>query len=125
MTDEQNPDFRSVGRIGKAFKYALDGLRHATAHEAAFQQELIAVAVMSAICIVLPMELFLKVLLLMSHLLVLIVELLNTAIEALADRLCLDIDPLIKQAKDTASAAVLLSLGASGLLWGYAIYTLL
>jgi diacylglycerol kinase (ATP) len=125
MTDEHNPDFRSLDRIGKAFKYSLDGLRHATAHEAAFQQELIAVAVMSVMCIALPLELLLKVLLLATHLLVLVVELLNTAIEALADKLCLEIDPLIKQAKDAGSAAVLLTLWASGLLWGYAVYTLL
>ena len=125
MTDEQDPDFRSLNRIGKAFKYSLDGLRHGTAHEAAFQQELIVVVMMSAICIVLPLAPLLKVLLLMTHLLILIVELLNTAIEALADRLCQEIDPLIKQAKDMGSAAVLLSLFAAALLWGYAIYTML
>ena len=125
MTDEQNPDFRSLGRIGKAFKYSLNGLRHATAHEAAFQQELIVIAILSAICIALPFALYLKVQILIIHLLVLIVELLNTAIEALADKLCLEVDPLIKQAKDMGSAAVLLAFCATGLLWGYSIYTLL
>lgn len=111
----------SLLRVVKAFGYSMAGLRHASTHEAAFQQELIVLAVLSAICMLMPFSGLLKVLILLSHLLVLIVELLNTAIESLADRLCTQQDLLIKQAKDMGSAAVLLSCVGSALLWCFAI----
>jgi diacylglycerol kinase (ATP) len=124
MNEKAPVTYRSLGRIGKAFGYSLAGLRHAAAHESAFQQELILVVVMSIVCFVLPFDLGLTVLIVIGHLLILIVELLNTAIEALADKVCTDIDPLIKQTKDAGSAAVLLTICAVGLLWSYAIFTL-
>jgi diacylglycerol kinase (ATP) len=125
MDEEAPVTYRSLSRIGKAFGYSLAGLRHATAHESAFQQELIVVAVLTIVCFVLPFDLLLTLLLVIGHLLILIIELLNTAIEALADKVCTDIDPLIKQTKDAGSAAVLLTIFAVGLLWAYAIFTLL
>lgn len=115
----------SLKRILPAFKYSLSGLRHAAGREAAFQQELIVLGVLSVICLFLPVALYLKVQLLILHLVILIVELLNSAIEAIADKLRTDIDPLIKQAKDMGSAAVLLAFMAGAAFWGYVIYTLM
>lgn len=125
MTSNRNNDFRSIGRIANAFRYSLDGLRHAAKKEAAFQQELILLGIFSLISLLLPFALYLKIQILMAHLLILAVELLNTAIEALADKLCEETDPLIKQAKDMGSAAVLLIMAASVLLWAYALLTLI
>jgi diacylglycerol kinase (ATP) len=118
-------NFLSLRRVLPAFRYSLSGLRHAAGGESAFQQELIVLGVMTIVCLVLPVDLYLKVQLLILHLLILIVELLNSAVESVADKLCSEMDPLIKQAKDMGSAAVLLAFMASALLWGYAIYTLL
>ena len=124
MNTEQKNGYRSLGRVHKAFINSLDGLRHATTSEAAFQQELILIAVLTVLCIALPFSAYLKVQLLIANILILIVELLNSAVEALADKVCQEIDPLIKQAKDMASAAVLLVFCAVLLLWSYALYTL-
>ena len=122
-----NPErgFRSLCRIREAFNYSLEGLRHAVTRETAFQQELIVLAAASALCIVLPFGTYLKIQLLIMHLLILIVELLNSAIEAVADKVCLEYDDLIKQAKDMGSAAVLLIFTAAVLLWGYSFSTLI
>ncbi len=125
MNTRQGREFLMLGRIRKAFSYSLDGLRHAATREAAFQQELIILAVFSAVCIVLPFDTFLKIQLLVAHLLILIVELLNSAVEAVADKVCVEFDDLIKQAKDMGSAAVLLMFIATFLLWGYALSTLI
>ncbi len=85
---------------------------------------MILIALLSLIAITLPFGVYLKVQLLLMNIAVLIVELLNSSIEVLADKVCKDIDPLIKQAKDMASAAVLLTFFAAILLWCYALYTL-
>jgi diacylglycerol kinase len=61
MNTEQGRGFRSLGRIYKALIYSLDGLRHAATKEAAFQQELIVLAVLSALCIMLPFSGYLKI----------------------------------------------------------------
>ena len=125
MRNEQRPGYLSLGRIHKAFKYSLAGLRHAVKNEAAFQQELILIAVLTAACIALPVSALLKVLLLIANLLILIVELLNSAIDTLANKVCPELDPLIRQTKDTASAAVLLAFIPAFILWMYALYTLI
>ena len=124
MNIKRSRGFLSLGRIYRAFNYSLESLRHAATREAAFQQELIVLAALSVLCILLPFSAHLKIQLLIAHLFILIVELLNSAIEALADKVCQEPDDLIKQAKDMASAAVLLVLVAVMLLWGYALFTL-
>jgi len=116
--------FPSLKRVVPAFKYSASGLRHATGHEAAFQQELLLLGILSVICLVLPVAIYLKVQLLIMHLFILVVELLNSAIEAIADKVCVETDPLIGQAKDLGSAAVLLAFVAGAVLWGYVIYIL-
>ncbi len=122
---EQNVGYRSIGRIRKAFLYSMEGLRHAATKEAAFQQELIVLAALSVLCLALPFGAYLKIQLLIAHIAILVVELLNSAIEAVADKVSLEFDDLIKQAKDTASAAVFLIFVAAFLLWSYALYTLI
>ncbi|MBZ0332247.1 diacylglycerol kinase [Halomonas sp. ANAO-440] len=98
--------------------YSLKGLELAFRHEAAFRQEL-------ALCVILlplawwigegPVE---WILLLGSCLLVLIVELLNSAIESVVDRIGTEHHELSGRAKDISSAAVMLSLLLAGLAWG-------
>ena len=101
---------RGLQRLIHATRYSIDGLSAAWAHEDAFRQELILAAVMIPVALLLPLTLPEKILLIGVVVLVLVVELLNTGIEAAIDRDSLRIDPLGKRAKDYGSAAVMLSL---------------
>ncbi len=108
---------RGLRRVLNAAGYSLDGLRAAWRHEDAFRQELILAAIMMPTAALLPVTLVEKIVLIGVVLLVLIVELLNTAIEAAIDRDSLEINPLGKRAKDYGSAAVMLSLLLAGGAW--------
>jgi diacylglycerol kinase (ATP) len=108
---------RGLRRVLNATCYSRDGLRAAWQHEDAFRQELVLAAVMIPTALLLPVTLLDKLLLIGVVALVLIVELLNTAIEAAIDRDSLEINPLGKRAKDYASAAVMLSLLLAGGTW--------
>ena len=101
---------RGLDRIVAATHYSLEGLRAAWVGEAAFRQELVITAILTPVALLLPVALAEKVLLIGVMLLVIIVELLNSAIEAAVDRDGLHIDPLGKRAKHVGSAAVLMAL---------------
>ena len=104
-----------IARIIKAGGYSLSGLRLAFKGEAAFRQECVLALIAVPVAFLLPVSMNSRVLLIASTILVLIVELLNSAVEAVVDRVGLEAHPLSGQAKDIGSAAVLLAL----LLWGY------
>lgn len=116
MTD---PRTRRTGidRIVRAAGNSLAGLRLAYAGEAAFRQETWLALVMIPAAFFVGRDLIEVALLAGSVLLVLIVELLNSAIEAVVDRVSLDWHDLSKRAKDIASAAVMLSLLGCAALW--------
>lgn len=109
-------------RIAHAAGYSLQGLAAAYRAEAAFRQELALAVVMLPASWWLATSWVQAVLLAGSVVLVLIVELLNSAIEATVDRISLDQHPLAKQAKDVGSAAVMLALLLCGGVWLSAIY---
>jgi diacylglycerol kinase (ATP) len=96
-------------RILSAFFYSLDGLKAAWRHEHAFRQELVLFAVGTVIALALRISAFEKLLLIGVLVLILIVELINSALEAVVDRVSLERHPLSKNAKDFGSAAVLLA----------------
>jgi diacylglycerol kinase (ATP) len=108
---------RGLRRVLNAARYSIDGLRAAWAHEDAFRQELILAAIMIPLASWLPVTLVEKILLVSVVVLVLVVELLNTGIEAAIDRDSLEVNPLGKRAKDYGSAAVMLSLLLAGGTW--------
>lgn len=108
---------RGLRRVVDATHYSLDGLRAAWAGEDAFRQEIMMAAVLTPVALVLPVPLAEKILLIGVMMLVLIVELLNSAIEAAVDRDSLEINPLGKRAKDVGSAAVMLALMLAGGTW--------
>ncbi len=97
-------------RIWNAFLYSLDGLRAAFRHEDAFRQEVLLAALLIPAVFFLPAGGMGKALMIGAVLLVLIVELLNSAVEAAVDRISLENHKLAKRAKDIGSAAVFLSL---------------
>ena len=104
-------------RILSAFCYSLDGLKAAWRHEHAFRQELALFAVGSVVALALRISMFEKLLLIGVLVLVLIVELINSALEAVVDRVSLERHPLSKNAKDFGSAAVLLACLLAAAAW--------
>lgn len=108
---------RGLRRIVNAFNYSMSGLRLAYRHEHAFRQELLGAAILLPIACVIPATPVERVLLIGSVLLVLIVELLNSSIEAAVDRSGLDTHHLAKRAKDIGSAAVFLALILCATAW--------
>ena len=97
-------------RLLNAFGYSVHGFTSAFRHEDAFRQEVLLAAVLIPVALVLDVGGIGKAMMIASVLLVLIVELLNSAIEAAVDRISLDRHRLAKRAKDIGSAAVFLSL---------------
>jgi len=110
-----------ITRILYAFTYTFNGLRHAIMNEAAFRQELMVFVVALIAMLFMPLSDIVKLLLFISSIIILIVELLNSAIEAVVDKASPEYNELAKQAKDMGSAAVFLSFTAAGVVWIYAI----
>ncbi len=101
---------KGLRRIFNAFFYSLDGFRAAYRHEDAFRQEVLLAVILIPLALWLPATHTGKAVMVFSVLLVIMVELLNSAIEATVDRISLDRHDLAKRAKDIGSAAVLVSL---------------
>ena len=126
--DETAPDAPpSIGfaRVVKAWGYSIDGLAGAWDTEGAFRQEVIIAAILIPIACLVPVPLLHRALLVASVLMVLVVELLNSAMEAAIDRISLDRHPLSKKAKDTGSAAVMVAIVIAMLVWGAVLFPLI
>lgn len=104
-------------RMWNAVFYSLDGLTEAYRHEDAFRQEALLAGLLIPLALFLPVSAIGKALMIGSVMLVLIVELLNSAIEATVDRVSLEHHRLAKRAKDIGSAAVMMSLGNVIVIW--------
>ena len=104
-------------RILAAIQYSLFGLAAAARHEVAFRLELVMLAVLAPLALWLGDTGVERALLVGSLMLVLIVELLNSAIEATVDRISFEHHRLAKRAKDIGAAAVMLSLVNAGVVW--------
>ena len=111
------PDM-GLGRIWRAIGYSMDGLASTWRSEAAFRQEALAALVLIPIACLLPVPLLQQALLVASVLMVMVVELLNSSIESAIDRISLERHELSKRAKDTGSAAVLLTVLIALVVWG-------
>lgn len=106
-----------LGRIANACRYSMQGFGHALRHEAAFRQELVLVIPAIILVFFLPVTPIEKFILFATSLLVLIVELLNSAVEAVVDRVSTEQHPLAGRAKDLGSAAVFLALTLMAVAW--------
>ncbi|MFT4861597.1 MAG: diacylglycerol kinase (ATP) [Pseudohongiellaceae bacterium] len=118
-TVEIKPPRKKTGirRIIAATKYSIDGLKLAAKTESAFKQELIASLFLLPLAIWLGENAIEQSLLIASVVMIMIVELLNTAVEAVVDRVSSDFHELSRQAKDLGSAAVFLSISLAILVW--------
>ena len=116
---DQNPHKgnRGLVRAWHAAKNSWRGLVFAFKEESAFRQELSLFIVLTPIALVLPVSLFEKAVLICSLVLVMAVELLNSSVEAAIDRISFEHHDLSKRAKDFGSAAVMLALLISFILW--------
>jgi diacylglycerol kinase (ATP) len=110
---------RGVMRAWYALKYSINGFRVAIREESAFRQELTLAALMLPIGLFVPVEPVSHALLIGSVLLVLIVELINSSIEAAIDRISLERHELSKRAKDLGSASVTVALTNCVCTWGF------
>jgi diacylglycerol kinase (ATP) len=110
-------DSSGLARIWRALRNSLEGLGAAYRHEAAFRLEVWTAAVLIPVAVLLPVGALGRALLIGSILVVLICELVNSAIEVAIDRISLERHPLSKRAKDIGSAAVLMALINAGVVW--------
>ncbi len=107
----------SFRRLFKALGYSYAGFRHAVLNDAAIRDGLLALAILVPVSILLPVSDMEHLVLVLSMMLVVLVEFVNSAIEATIDRISLERHPLAGQAKDLGSAAVLIAVLMSGLCW--------
>lgn len=117
-----NPQNTGLRRIVNATHFSMAGLRAAWVNEAAFRQECILTIVLMPLGIWLGQNAIERSLLLGSCLLVIVVELLNSGIEAAVDRVSMDQHQLAGRAKDLGSAAVFVSLAIVVLVWTMIAY---
>ncbi|MBU0480456.1 MAG: diacylglycerol kinase [Proteobacteria bacterium] len=115
---------KGISRIVSAFGYSMAGLRFAATRETAFRQELLLFVLLLPLLALLPLSLPFKAILLAANALVLITELINSALEAVVNLASPGYHELAGRAKDLASAAVLLSLLNALSLWIMALISL-
>ncbi|MFZ5523418.1 MAG: diacylglycerol kinase [Pseudomonadota bacterium] len=120
----ENPNKHPRGLIHawRATVIAWQGLRAAWQHEDAFRQEVVIAAIAIPAALLLPVSTLGKAMMTASILLVLIVELINSALEATVDHTSLEKHPLAKRAKDIASAAVFLSIVNVVTVWALVLF---
>lgn len=118
MTNSNKPGRTGFARILWASKYSYLGIKAAWKNEAAFRQELLLMLIMLPAAFWLGQTAVERVLLIIPCFLVVIAELINSAIEAVVDRIGSEIHPLSGQAKDIGSAAVFFALLLVPICWG-------
>jgi len=114
-----------LGRVLNAFLYSWQGVRFAWYQEHAFRQELMVALPAAVLALFMPVTGMEKLLLIAVLALVLIVELINSAIEAAIDRISLERHPLSKNAKDLGSAAVMLAILVAAATWAVVLFPLI
>ena len=106
-----------IKRLANAFKYSVAGTLAAFKHEDAFRQEVILSTILIPLAIYLGQTVIEQALMITSILLIIIVELLNSSVEATVDRISVKRHKLSKRAKDIGSAAVFFSLVNAAVVW--------
>ncbi len=107
-----------IKKLCNSTLWSLSGLKHAVKNELSFKLEIVATLILTPLAYLLAFDLTQLLLLLLSLYNVLIIELINTAIEATINRTGIEHNELSKIAKDTGSAAVFLSILIVAVVWG-------
>ncbi|MFB1074782.1 diacylglycerol kinase [Vibrio diabolicus] len=113
------PGNTGLKRIVKATGYSIQGLKAAFKHEAAIRQELALLSIAVILAWLVDVGMVERILMIGVVVLVLIVELVNSAIEAVVDRIGIERHELSGRAKDIGSAAVMVALAFAGFTWLY------
>ena len=116
------PDNTGLMRVVRAARYSAQGLVDAWRYESAFRQEFTLTLIMTPLALWLGRTAMERTLLIVTCLMVLVVELLNSAVEAAIDRHGDELHELSGRAKDLGSAAVMVSLAIVVMVWGVVIY---
>ncbi len=119
----EKKDNTGIGRIIRAFGHSLRGIKDTFMSEAAFRQEVLLCTALFVLMFFIQTTIAERALLIFSILFVLVVEVINTAIEALADRISTEKHDLLGKAKDAGSAAVFLSLVNLAAVWCIVIFS--
>ncbi|CZE46248.1 diacylglycerol kinase [Campylobacter geochelonis] len=109
----------------KNTNYAISGLCEIVKNESSFKIELVIIAILSVCSLFLKLSVALHIILIVSLLLVLLTECLNSAIERCVDLTTTQIHPLAKAAKDAGSAAVFISICIAVISWGFVLFELI
>lgn len=110
---------KGFDRLWHAFLYSLSGLKYAFRDEIAFRQELLLFGVLTVVVFFLPISSLYKIFLILCNVTVLVVELINSAIEAIVDYISPEYSEIGKKAKDMGSSAVFITLLSVILVWLY------
>ena len=110
-------------RILSAFKNSTDGLKNTFKNEEAFKQELILTIILTPLAIYIGENHIERIFLITSLILLLLVELINTAIEGVVDRVSYEKNELSKLAKDIGSAAVLIAFLNCFIVWFFILFS--
>lgn len=124
MVNNQKPNGEGVGRIYKAFKCSVKGFYAAFKHEAAFRQEVLLAAVLFPVSFIVADSMMVWLMLNFSLLFLLVTEIINSAIEVLADKITLEYDEMIGRAKDLGSAAVFIATLFVAMVWFSVLFNL-
>lgn len=122
MLNQKPSPQKGIKRVWSAIFYSVDGLRFAFSNEAAFRQELFFVAISIIALLVLPISFVCKCVLLFATTSIIVVEIINSGIEAVVDMVSPEYSDLAKHAKNLGSAAVFLSISIAVVLWCMTIY---
>lgn len=117
---KKNP--QGLKRILKASRYSYQGIGAAFKNEAAFREEIILACVLIPLAVWLDVSQLERVMMIATVLLVMVVELLNSAIEAVVDRIGPEHHELAGRAKDMGSAAVFITMLLCGYVWVEALF---
>ncbi len=113
---------RGVRHIMDATRFSIKGIAATAKTEAAFRQELFLAAILIPTACFLPVAMTNRILMIVSLLLILLVELLNSALESIVDMVSPDYHELAGKAKDCGSAAVMFSLSIAGVIWAFSLW---
>ena len=113
----EQPKVTGFRRIARSIRLSAVGFRYAIAHEVAIREELIALAVLVPMSALLPVTDIEHLILVLSMMLVIFAEFLNSAIESAVDRISSEHHPLAGRAKDLANTAVVIAVLMMGLCW--------
>lgn len=114
--------YKGIKRILKAFTYSYEGFIAVFKSEAAFRQDMAVFILGIGMCLFLPVSLPSKLLMIFSLFLIILMELVNTGLEVVIDRISKEFHPLSKTAKDIGSLLVLISFINAAVIWSAILF---